>query len=157
VISAVGHEIDITVCDLVADVRAATPSAAAETAVPAMADLYAALERQRSRLRSAILRRREVASIDLRNAARGMRTAAQRTVERRTTSLAAMAGRLNALSPLATLARGYSLARGDDRATLSSISQFEKGKKFELIVRDGRIEAVTERVMRPAGEEAELL
>lgn len=146
VISAVGHEIDITVCDMVADVRASTPSAAAETAVPALSDLYAALETQRKRLRSSILHRGEYASLDLKTAARDMRSASLRAIERRRALLVGNAGRLDALSPLATLARGYSVARGDDGETLSSAAQFEVGRHFHLMVRDGRIRAVTEKV-----------
>jgi exodeoxyribonuclease VII large subunit len=52
-----------------------------------------------------------------------------------------VAGRLHALSPLATLARGYSIARGEHGATLSSIEFFQEGQRFELVVRDGVVEA----------------
>jgi exodeoxyribonuclease VII large subunit len=146
VISAVGHEIDTTVCDLVADVRAATPSAAAETAVPSVADMYAALEQHRRDLRSLVLRRRQNAYRELVKAARDMRSAAIRSVELRRAALGAQAGRLNALSPLATLARGYAVARDEEGRTLSSVGQFEVGGAFELRVRDGRIRAETQAV-----------
>jgi exodeoxyribonuclease VII large subunit len=149
VISAVGHEIDTTVCDLVADYRAATPSAAAEAAVPVLSELYAALENQRTHLRRAIERRSERASANLRTAARAMRSASLRNVERRRGALGVAAGKLDALSPLATLARGYSVARDDDGRTLTSVGQFEIGKEFDLLIRDGRIRAVTLSGQRP--------
>jgi len=152
VISAVGHEIDVTVCDLVADLRAATPSAAAESAVPSLADLHSALERQRRRLRSAILQRRQAAVTELRTTAREMKNASVRAAERRRSLVSGAAGRLNALSPLGTLSRGYAVARGRDGGTLSSTAQFTPGQGFELLVQDGRIEAVTRAIAPGAGE-----
>lgn len=140
-ISAVGHEIDTTVCDLVADVRAATPSVAAERAIPALSEMYDALLARRRRLTSAILRRGDSASMDLRTAAKDMRLASQRAVHARKTEMSAIAGKLNALSPLATLARGYSIARGADGETLSSVSQFPAGREFLLQLRDGSLHA----------------
>lgn len=143
VISAVGHEIDVTVCDLVADLRAATPSAAAESAVPSLGDLHAALERQRRRLRGAILQRRQTAVTELRTTARDMKNASMRAAERRRSLVSGAAGRLNALSPLATLSRGYAVARGKGGETLSSTAQFATGQTFDLLIQDGQIEAVT--------------
>lgn len=148
VISAVGHEIDITVCDLAADVRAATPSAAAETAIPARSDLFATLEQRRRRLTTSIQRRSESAARDLGATARDMRNAALRATERRRSNVAGAAARLNALSPLATLARGYAVARSDDGRTLTSSSDFGRGDSFRLMLHDGSIRA---RVEDPAG------
>lgn len=148
VISAVGHEIDITVCDLAADVRAATPSAAAETAIPARSDLFATLEQRRRRLTTSIQRRSESAARDLGATARDMRNAALRATERRRSNVAGAAARLNALSPLATLARGYAVARSDDGRTLTSSSDFGRGDSFRLMLHDGSIRA---RVEEPAG------
>jgi exodeoxyribonuclease VII large subunit len=140
-ISAVGHEIDTTVCDLVADVRAATPSVAAERAIPALADMYNALVTRRRRLTSAIQRRGESASMDLKQTAKDMRLASLRSLQARRSGISGVAGRLNALSPLSTLARGYSIARDHDGKTLSSVEDFVSGKEFELLVRDGSISA----------------
>ena len=141
VISAVGHEIDATVCDLVADVRSATPSAAAETAIPALEDLIAAVQNQRSRIVRTLSRRMDKSTFDLRAAARNMRAGAMRTTERRRSQVSAAAGRLNALSPLATLERGYAVARDSSGKTLGSVADFEAGGKFGLILRDGSVEA----------------
>jgi exodeoxyribonuclease VII large subunit len=73
-----------------------------------------------------------------------MRAAAVRSVERRRAVLGSQAGRLNALSPLATLARGYAVARDADGHTLTSVSSFEPGMLFELRVSDGSISARVE-------------
>jgi exodeoxyribonuclease VII large subunit len=146
VISAVGHEIDATVCDLVADYRAATPSAAAEKAVPALDDLVAAVQAQRNRMVRTLTRRLDASSADLRMVARGMKAAALRSSEKRRTAVSSLAGQLNALSPLATLSRGYAVARDADGTTLASISQFEAGKHFQLTLRDGRLDATVDSV-----------
>jgi exodeoxyribonuclease VII large subunit len=146
-ISAVGHEIDTTVCDLVADVRAATPSVAAERAIPALADMADALMTRRRRLKNAILRRGESAQMDLRTVARDMRLASARAVELRRGQVGSAAGKLNALSPLATLSRGYSIARDPESgSTLSSVGDFGANQDFELMLRDGRILARVERI-----------
>ncbi len=143
VISAVGHEIDATVCDLVADFRAATPSAAAEAAVPSLDDLVDVVRARQSRLMRSLSRKLEVAGSDLRSAARGMKGAASRATERRRSQMASVAGRLNALSPLATLERGYAVARDETGQTLSSINQFKEGSRFELTLKDGKVSART--------------
>ncbi len=146
VISAVGHEIDATVCDLVADFRAATPSAAAEKAVPSLDELVSAVQIQEKRMVRSLTRRIESSSSNLRNVARHMKLAATRSSDRRRSSISSVAGRLNALSPLATLSRGYAVARDSDGTTLSSVQQFEEGKPFELMLQDGSVEAEALRV-----------
>ncbi len=146
VVSAVGHEIDITVCDLVADVRAPTPSAAAETAIPASADMLSALAVNRRRLVTCVQRRSESAKIDLKTVARDLRNAATQGTLKRKALVSASAGRLNALSPLATLARGYAIARDTEGSTLHQVDQFNEGQRFTLQVRDGSVEATTETV-----------
>ena len=143
-ISAVGHEIDVTICDLVADVRAATPSAAAETAIPAVTDMLAALVAQRRRLTAAVLRRGESSSLDLRTVAREIRLASFRTAERRRSQVGAAASRLNTLSPLAVLARGYAVARAADGSALTSASLFDPGSSFNLLLHDGVVDARVE-------------
>lgn len=140
-ISAVGHEIDTTVCDLVADVRAATPSAAAETAIPALEDMYGMLVGQRRRLAGVVQRRSESARLDLNTIARDMRAASMRAVEKRRGQIGGAAGRLNALSPLAVLGRGYAVARDADGTALTSASQFVPGANFNLLLHDGVVGA----------------
>ena len=143
-ISAVGHEIDTTVCDLVADYRAATPSVAAERAIPALADMAEAVSVRRRRLSQAIRRRGESAALDLKTVARDMRLASTRAQEIKRRQVGGVAGQLNALSPLATLSRGYSIARDGSGKTLSSVADFASDQEFELTLRDGKIRARVE-------------
>jgi exodeoxyribonuclease VII large subunit len=140
-ISAVGHEVDVTLCDLVADVRAPTPSAAAEAAVPVLADVRAYVSGLADAMRAGLERRVREARDRLTHSARDLRLVASRTVERRRARLDGAAGRLHALSPLATLARGYAVARDGSGRTLSSAAQFTPGLPFSLTLRDGSIEA----------------
>ncbi|HEY5085864.1 MAG TPA: exodeoxyribonuclease VII large subunit [Gemmatimonadaceae bacterium] len=142
VISGVGHEIDVTIADLVADHRAATPSAAAEAAVPMRADLLAVLRGMGDELRSSLQERATRARVDLETGAAALRRVASLDAERRRSAIRATAGRLNALSPLATLARGYAVARDvTDRRTLSSVGDFQANSLFTLTVRDGDVMA----------------
>lgn len=140
-ISAVGHEIDTTICDLVADHRAPTPSAAAEAATRSRAELTSELRKLSLRMSGASRSRvrRELDAI--RHLERDIVSAGSDRVASRRASLQGVAGRLHALSPVATMARGYAVARGQDGTTLSSASAFSEGLPFDLIVRDGVIPA----------------
>jgi exodeoxyribonuclease VII large subunit len=139
-ISAVGHEIDLTVCDLVADHRAPTPSAAAEAAVPAESDLSARLHAAGTDLASAATRRIREAHSALTRSARHVHRSASVSVERRAARLSAAAARVQALSPLATLARGYAVARDiDGGPALTSAAQFTPGRPFDLVLVDGTV------------------
>jgi exodeoxyribonuclease VII large subunit len=165
VVSGVGHEIDVTIADLVADLRTPTPSAAAEAVVPDAAVLMDGLRQMPSRLaqglQGTMQRRRSglrevLAGLGLRierkimpvqqtidgatgRMERGMLSA----LERRRSAIAAAAGKLDALSPLATLHRGYSVARSESGAVLRSVQDFEPGQSFELRVRDGLVSCET--------------
>jgi exodeoxyribonuclease VII large subunit len=146
VISAVGHEIDITLCDLVADVRAATPSAAAEAAVPMHEDMIADVVALRGALVHATRRRLDGARARIDGLQRQVAANASRAVERKRARIQTAGGRLHALSPLATLARGFGVARGEDGAARSRASQFVVGDRFDLQLRDGVVGAQVERV-----------
>lgn len=143
-ISAVGHEVDITLCDLVADLRAATPSAAAEAAVPVLEDMRAALQGATVALRSALERSLLNAQAGLSRVARDLGRIARISVERRRAQLKIVTARLDALSPLSTLARGYAVARDAEGKTLSSVNDFELDEPFTLLVRDGEVHARAE-------------
>ena len=153
-ISAVGHEVDVTICDLVADARAATPSAAAEAAVPLRSHLVSHLRARANALSGAATRRIDDARARLGRARADARLHAERHTERRRARVDRAAGRLHALSPLATLGRGYAVALGDDGATLSSVGQFAANRRFTLRLRDGSVRARSESVAPPsaAGE-----
>ncbi|MEN9507915.1 MAG: hypothetical protein RLZZ621_478, partial [Gemmatimonadota bacterium] len=141
-VSAVGHETDVSICDLVADVRAATPSAAAELVIPSKRELAGRVEALARRLAGAARRREDRAVADLSQVRKRLAMAAQRVVERRHARIEALAGQLHALSPLETLARGFAVARTPGGATLSRRAQFTDGGAFDLWVRDGIISAV---------------
>ncbi|HEX2078850.1 MAG TPA: exodeoxyribonuclease VII large subunit, partial [Longimicrobium sp.] len=140
VISAVGHETDFTIADLVADLRAPTPSAAAEAAVPDRLALRRELAELRDRMvrctRDSLDGQRErlfEARLDLRDAG-------TRVVGGRRDAAAALAGRLNALSPLSTLARGFAVPLDPAGRVLRRTADFAPGDAFRLRVVDGMVE-----------------
>jgi exodeoxyribonuclease VII large subunit len=116
VVSAVGHEQDTPLCDLAADVRAPTPTAAGALVVPSAEELHATLARQRER--AAVAARRIVARdrerLDRLHERLG--SAPRRLVERHRSALDRAGARLQALSPLATLERGYAIVRRNGTA-----------------------------------------
>jgi exodeoxyribonuclease VII large subunit len=146
VISAVGHEIDITIADLIADLRAPTPSAAAEHAVPdgdtLRRDLDDAEDRLRHALRRGVAVRRERLVQQRARIEKVMREALLR--ERR--GLGHMGEKLDALSPLGALLRGFAVPRAADGRVLRRAADFDTGRPFSLRVTDGTIECLVEGV-----------
>lgn len=143
-ISAVGHEVDVSLCDLVADLRAATPSAAAEAAVPMLDDLRDSVRTLGGALAAAMHECVAARADGVRRAARDLSLAATRATERRRATVEQAAARLHALSPLATLGRGYAVARSGEGETLASVRHFAAGMPFHLLLRDGAVRAVTQ-------------
>jgi exodeoxyribonuclease VII large subunit len=139
VISAVGHEIDITIADLVADLRAPTPSAAAEHAVPdgdvLRRDLAAAEHRLRHALRRGVTVRRE----RLVQSRARMESAMREVVLYEKRRLGHMGENLDALSPLGALARGFAVPRSPERRVLRRVADFKPGDRFQLRVTDGDV------------------
>ena len=162
VISAVGHEPDVTISDFVADLRAATPSNAAELAVPdqdalrqnldSMSDAMASiLNRQvkfaRQHLnvlsRSAALRsptgyldqkRKQLELLNNR-----LSSAQNRSVEQKKQQFIRLTSKLDAMSPLKVLTRGYSIAMTGDEQVLTSVKQVSPGDEVKLSLQDGVI------------------
>jgi len=141
-VSAVGHEVDMTICDLVADVRASTPSAAAEIAVPSRRELIDRVRVLGKRLTNASTRRRDHAFSSVGFVRTRLLRAATRVVERRGSRVETIAAGLDALSPLSTLARGYAVARDEHGKTLSNRAQFAEQRRFELWLRDGVVSSI---------------
>ena len=148
VIAAIGHEVDVTLCDLAADLRAATPSAAAEAAAPRLADLVRHVNRLGTDLRDLALAQMESARERLAAAGVAVARAASHPVERRRLVLEGVAGRLHALSPLATMARGYAVLVDEDGKPVTTVDAVEPGDSFVARLNDGRIEARVERIER---------
>lgn len=146
VISAVGHETDFTITDYVADLRAATPSVAAERAVPVLDELRDGVRALGGRLSDALEDRVDREGRRLRAHADGLRLRASRAVERRRARIERVAGRLEALSPLGVLARGFAIARGADGRPLARRAAFTVGEPFDLLLTDGRVTARTESI-----------
>ena len=170
IVSGVGHEVDVTIADLVADARAATPSVAAEMAVPDAADLRRHLARDWRRLLLAVraIFERGAQSLDrerdaLQMLAPSVRLAVQRarfgaairalvhvgavSAERGRSRLAELAGRLDSLSPLGVLNRGYALVRrARDGAIPRTTDQLERGERLNIRLAEAQLEAVVESI-----------
>ena len=146
VVSAVGHETDVTLCDLVADLRAPTPSAAVEAATPDRAEVLARLAQLSQRLARDLRVRAERAVERLDRTSDRLVRAVETRLERCSQQLTANGARLEALSPLKVLARGYAVARDADGHVLRRVEQLAPGLAFRLRVTDGEVGArVTER------------
>jgi exodeoxyribonuclease VII large subunit len=131
IVSAVGHEQDMPLSDLVADTRASTPTAAARLVVPDLADLTARLDRSRTALSTGARRAldRERRRLDL--SRDHLRRAPLLFLERRRAALEHSAGRLRALSPRATLDRGYAIVRTSGQVVRSS-SEVTTGTQVDV-------------------------
>jgi exodeoxyribonuclease VII large subunit len=160
-VSAVGHEIDVTLADLAADVRALTPSEAAERVVPSAEELTSRLRSHRERLLGAVSRRLTMLRTQLSGLA-GQRTfrrpfelvhdRSRRTDELamranslmwrlltdRVSSTARLAGKLDSLSPLAVLGRGYSITQdGTTGSVIRSVANLSAGQAIVTRFVDG--------------------
>jgi exodeoxyribonuclease VII large subunit len=145
VVSAVGHEQDTPLCDLAADVRASTPTAAARLVVPDLDELIARLGRSRDRLGAAVrlglVRDRE--RLD-RTVVR-LRAAPRLVLERRRAAIRASGGRLRVLSPQATLERGYAIARSAG-AVVRVAAELAPGDRIDVQLAAGSVGARVEEV-----------
>ena len=161
IISAVGHETDFTIADFVADFRAPTPSAAAEVSVPSTDELYRLINIYKSRMKNSVITRNETFRRTLnrlipRNPQDKINQLSQKldmriqTLEQvyrlninyRKRALSEHASKLDALSPLKTLNRGYSIAVNDDGKVLKKKSDFTKEMQFKLKLQDGDIDCI---------------
>ena len=163
VISAVGHEPDVTIADFTADLRAATPSNAAELAVPDQNEVYAALaslgarmeqasrqrllrERQRlERLRESRImadprryfqEKRLLLDYQSRRLIHGL----ERSLSMQRERLGKLSAALDAMSPLKVLGRGYSIALKEHGSVIASVQDAQPGERFILKVSDGQFD-----------------
>ena len=164
IISAVGHETDTTLCDFAADMRAPTPSAAAELAVPegialmqsvdelflrADSTLKGILDRQKSAVENMKKKimlgspesRIKLAEERIASGERIVKTRMENILHSRKIMLASAAGKLEAVNPLAVLARGYGVVKNSQGEIVSSVDAVELGSTVHLLVKDGDITA----------------
>ncbi|MCR4818343.1 MAG: exodeoxyribonuclease VII large subunit [Fretibacterium sp.] len=147
VVSGVGHEIDETLCDLAADVRASTPSAAAELVFPDRQVLLAQLEGIKETLYDHMTRRVDSLRGQIELILEDMRQAMQRRVADARGQLAVRAASLNALSPLAALSRGFVTAEtGGER--LFSVRGLHAGDELAVNFSDGRADCLVQTVKK---------
>jgi exodeoxyribonuclease VII large subunit len=159
VVSAVGHEQDTPLCDLAADVRASTPTAAGKLVVPELAELYGRLDRargtlargvrrsldqDRQRLTRSVERLRARPRIALEREGRRLertrdrlRLAPALAVERKRAALENSAAKLVALSPVQTLERGYAIVRTDSGNVVASASDVSTGTRVDVTLAAG--------------------
>ena len=145
VVSAVGHEQDTPLCDLAADARAATPTAAGALVVPDLVDLEAALRSTRERLGLAVRSRLERDRNRLERQGERLRAAPRLLLERRRSALDHTGARLQALSPLATLNRGYAIVRRK-AAALRDAAAVQPGDALDIQLAAGSLGATVDEV-----------
>ena len=162
VISAVGHETDFTICDFAADLRAPTPSAAAEIAVPETSELQRKIgnitdrmllllgnniKSQRKRIEELSSRRvlnspgyivddRRMAVLSL---AREMESAQKLLLGDKKQKFISLTAKLEALNPMSVISRGYSAVFADDGKLIKSINDIEIGDDFSFMTTDGKV------------------
>ena len=164
VISAVGHETDVTICDFVSDLRAPTPSAAAELAVPDQKELTDMMLSTLRKAQSTLSARINMLSLDTEKLSKLVEARSpQITIDRREELLGALAVRLNnsvdmkyrlanaatqemitkleALSPLAVLGRGYARVTTENERNLTSVDDVEVGDTITIHLKDGKLTA----------------
>jgi exodeoxyribonuclease VII large subunit len=170
VVSAVGHEQDTPLCDLAADVRASTPTAAGKLVVPELTELCDRLDRAREArarsIRRSLVRDRQQLARSAERLRAGPRVAVERegvrleraherlrrapalAVERKRAALENTAAKLAALSPLQTLRRGYAIVRTEQGEVVGSTEDVSTGARVDVTLAEGgfaaRVEEVTE-------------
>jgi exodeoxyribonuclease VII large subunit len=153
VVSAIGHEVDLTIADLAADRRALTPSEAGEICVPEAAEVRRALQRLAERIAHSGRSRLEQARTRVATAGGRLGLAARHDLDDRRHRMARLAAALEALSPLAVLARGYSLTFQADGVTLvRSAGQVQAGDLIHSRLASGRVVSRVEATVPGAQE-----
>jgi exodeoxyribonuclease VII large subunit len=168
VVSAVGHEQDTPLCDLAADVRASTPTAAGKLVVPELTELFGRLDRARGALARSVrrsldqdqqrltrsverLRARPRSALEkegqrLERTHERLRLAPALAVERKRAALENSAAKLAALSPVQTLERGYAIVRTDSGDVVSAAEDVSTGAHVDVTLAEGGFGARVEEV-----------
>ena len=143
-ISAVGHETDVSLTDMVADLRAPTPSAAAELALPDQRVVERTLNGLASRLARGLGSRARLGLERVDRAGDRIDAALEVVLDRHRHQIARLAAQLDALSPLRVLDRGYAVPTDPAGRVLTRRSDFPPGTPFNLRVADGQVPARVE-------------
>lgn len=169
IVSAVGHEVDFTISDFVADLRAPTPSAAAELVVPSQTELREKFNNVYLRLYTCAVRIIEKKRLELKvpaesrvlknpasaidnsriyldSLSRSFENSCQRLLSEKKHTLRELASKLEALSPLDMLGRGFSVTRSGDGMVISSVENVSEGDRISVMLRDGSLGAVVKSV-----------
>jgi len=169
VISGVGHETDYTICDFAADLRAPTPSAAAELAVPDQMELLLGIQNAKIRLNAAAQSKVAEArqAVDLLAQSRVFQkpeeplelrrvqidrleetlvSSMRKKTESAKACLSRESGRLNALSPLAVLSRGYAVVYGESGRAVSRFREIRPAEKIQVRMHGGRLDCTVDKL-----------
>ena len=178
IISAVGHEPDVTIADYVADLRAATPSNGAELAVPDRESLMQNLDALNAAMGAALNRQLKLCTqrLDALAASPALRSptgyldqkqkdltllqnrlsaSQERLLARTNQRFVGCVAKLDAMSPLKVLSRGYAMAQGEDGRVLRSVSQTELGQKITVRFSDGSVSATVTSIKEASYEQEE--
>lgn len=167
IISAVGHETDFTICDFVADLRAPTPSAAAEIAIPNYSDIIFKLDNIRDKLKKAlsmmiVIKRKKLEFLEnsrgfrkpidminqyrmildsyIKNLQKDIKMKFQSSIAKYEKTVM----QLDSISPLKTLSRGYSIIQDEKGNTIKTIKTLKKGDVIGIVLKDGQKNAIVE-------------
>lgn len=170
IISGVGHETDFTICDFAADLRAPTPSAAAELAVPDIYELYSTVEYYKEKLANAISSKISLEEIRLDKIAdsgylkrpdayiaecdkklndinEALKNSVQKIFDDKFNKSAVLVSKLDALSPLKVLSRGFSVIKSDNKV-ISSVNKLKIGSSVEIRLSDGTLGATVTQIIK---------
>lgn len=174
VISAVGHESDFTICDFVADLRAPTPSAAAELAVPNAFNVRTEINKSKDSMQAVLISRIQQYKkhIDMLASSRVLSSreslldeykmkinllsdkldaSIDIVIKKKEYSFNILSAKLNAISPLNTLKRGYAIVQSCDGKAISSVDNIEHNESLEISLADGKIKANVYEIQRSGG------
>ena len=168
IISAVGHEIDFTICDFVSDMRAPTPSAAAEIATPSLEDLHFKLDNIKTRMNKSLSNIVEYDEQKLKYTFKRINTILndyiindkiieldkitekinlniENKIEKESMNLRNLGSLLHNLSPLKTLDRGYSIINKDD-VVVNSVLKISENDEIEVVLSDGSLDCTVNKI-----------
>lgn len=167
IVSAVGHETDTTISDLVADIRAPTPSAAAEIVVPNIHDIYNHISIINEKLQNLVfdftyLLNENISNISLRHqrvipdfdslkirlgeSINLLDTFCKHKFQVFSEKLTGIQSKLYSLSPDNTLRRGYAIVQGPEKKIISDIKQISTGNNIDIILRKGKFSAIVDKI-----------